>query len=93
MTVLEELIEAAVRACEHARQAGVSKHPRCSALLTESGKVFTGCDIASHGASDHSLASEKAAVAAALAEGESVFEVRDLRNHNQFHDHQFPHRR
>ncbi len=45
MTVLEELMDVALRVCESGRQAGQRHHSRGAALLSGAGKVYTGCDV------------------------------------------------
>ena len=77
MTVLEELIDVAFRACEKGRQAGQQKHARGAALLCADGRVFSGCDVSSpheNAASLHAITAERVAVLAAVSDGVSKFE-------------------
>ena len=54
MTILEELIDIALKACEKSRSADCQKHhhARGAALLTTSGKVQMRCYIVSIYSSD-----------------------------------------
>lgn len=85
MTVLEELIDIALRACEKGRQAGQRRHhARGCALLTAGGKVYSGCDVYAITSSTDLTAesshipdvtAEKSAVLAAISDGSKEFEV------------------
>ena len=68
----QELIELALKARETA-YAPYSNHPVGAALLTESGKVFLGCNIENAGYSPGNCA-ERTAVFKAVSEGETEFD-------------------
>jgi cytidine deaminase len=75
MTILEELIDAALGVCENSRAAGQKHHSRGAALLTKDGRVYTGCDVYmpdTIGAVG--ISAERAAVLAAVADGASNFD-------------------
>jgi cytidine deaminase len=84
MTVLEELIDAALSVCEKSRatasQQQSHNHARSAVLLSVSGKTYTGCDvhIASNSANAeaHGVSAERAALLAAVADGSNKFDVR-----------------
>ncbi len=67
----ERLVQAAKRACRHA-YAPYSKFKVGAALLTESGEIFSGCNVenASYGLT---ICAERVAIAKAVSEGESKF--------------------
>ncbi len=68
----EELIEIAIKARENA-YAPYSRFKVGAALLTKTGKIFTGCNVenSSYGAS---MCAERVAVFKAVSEGETEFE-------------------
>jgi cytidine deaminase len=84
MTVLEELIDAALSVCEKSRSAATQQHAhshsRSAVLLSTSGKTYTGCDvhIVAPGVNSeaHGVSAERAAFLAAVADGASKFDVR-----------------
>jgi cytidine deaminase len=75
MTVLDELTDMALTACEKGREAGQRHHARGAALLSQTGKIYTGCDVhvKDTGAGSSGVSAERACVLAAIADGESVF--------------------
>lgn len=83
MTVLEELIDAALNVCEKSRQTASQQqshaHSRSAVLLTCTGKTYVGCDV--HIASNstlgdaHGVSAERAAFLAAVADGAAKFDV------------------
>ena len=75
MTILEELIDAALGVCENGRAAGQKHHSRGAALLTSDGRVYTGCDVYmpdTIGAVG--ISAERAAILSAVADGASKFD-------------------
>lgn len=87
MTVLEELIDAALNVCEKSRQSAHQQqahtHSRSAVALTSTGKTYTGCDVhiaSVSGASEssHGVSAERAAILAAVADGAAKFDVRKL---------------
>ena len=85
MTVLEELIDAALNVCEKSRQTAAllpqqsHAHSRSAVLLTCTGKTYTGCDVhiaANPSMGDpHGVSAERAAFLAAVADGAAKFDV------------------
>ena len=84
MTVLEELIDAAMSVCERSRQSTLQQqshtHSRSAVLLSNTGRTYTGCDVhiasATGGSeSQHGVSAERAAFLAAVADGASKFDV------------------
>ena len=83
MTVLEELIDAALNVCEKSRQTASQQqshtHSRSAVLLTCTGKTYAGCDV--HIASNstlgdnHGVSAERAAFLEAVADGAQKFDV------------------
>ena len=73
MTILEELTDLALRVCENGRLSGQKHHSRGSALLTGTGKVYTGCDVYVREGDPNGVSAERAALLAAVADGASVF--------------------
>ncbi|CAN0123526.1 unnamed protein product, partial [Scytosiphon promiscuus] len=71
MTVLEELIDAAFRACDVGHAQG-RQRVTGAALLTRSGKIFAGCNVESSSA-DLSVGAERTTVLKAVSEGETRF--------------------
>ena len=72
MTVLEELIDIALRASEHAVGNQMS---RGAAVLSSTGDVYTGCEIYMKGYDQNGIISaEKSAVVSALADGVNKFQ-------------------
>ncbi|HUB06479.1 MAG TPA: cytidine deaminase [Myxococcales bacterium] len=71
--LLEELVESAARIREHA-YAPYSRFKVGAAVLASSGRIFTGCNVenCSYGLA---LCAERAAVAAAVAAGETRLEA------------------
>ena len=71
MTILEELIDLALRACEKFRLArpGEEFPSRGAALLGPEGRVYTGVDVYSHESDLHAISAERAAVLAATQDG------------------------
>eukprot|EP01041_Mallomonas_annulata_P010693 gene10693-22327_t len=69
MTVLEELIDLALKTCEKGRIAGQKHHSRGAALLGPEGQVYTGCDVYAHEGDPTGVSAERAAVLAAVAAG------------------------
>lgn len=74
MTVLEELIDIAMGACEKGRQAGQRQHARGAALLCADGRVFSGCDVAHHENDTLAVSAERGAALAAVSDGTNKFE-------------------
>ena len=81
MTILEELIDIALKVCENGRHAGEKAHAsRGAALLAPGGKVYSGCDVAlqvsTSGVENRGeiVAAEHGAILAAVADGASDFE-------------------
>lgn len=84
MTVLEELIDAALNVCEKSRQTALQQqthtHSRSAVVLTSTGKTYTGCDVHIASASgvpseSHGVSAERAAILAAVADGAGKFDV------------------
>ena len=76
MTILEEMIDAALRVCEKSRVAGQRGDSRAAALLSSAGKLYSGCDVHVDGAElQHSISAERSAILAAIADGASGFDV------------------
>lgn len=76
MTVLEELIDAAMRICENSRASGQLQSSRSAVLLSSSGKVYVGCDVKLPTTNEaQSISAERAAFLSAIADGASQFEV------------------
>lgn len=84
MTVLEELIDAALNVCEKSRQSAHQQqshtHSRSAVVLASTGKTYTGCDVhiaSATGGSEsaHGVSAERAAFLAAVADGASKFDV------------------
>ena len=74
MSVLDELTDMALTACEKGRTAGQKHHARGAALLSQSGKIYTGCDVrVKSDGGNNGVSAERACVLAAVADGESVF--------------------
>lgn len=73
MTVLEELIEAAMVACERGRDAGQRQHARGAALLAGDGRLFTGCDVAAREGDAQATSAERVAALMAVSDGVKVF--------------------
>eukprot|EP00903_Cladosiphon_okamuranus_P006154 g6055.t1 len=71
MTVLEELIDAAFRACDVGHAQG-QQRVTGAALLTRSGKIFAGCNVESTSV-DLSVGAERTTVLKAVSEGETRF--------------------
>ncbi|UCD38105.1 MAG: cytidine deaminase [Fidelibacterota bacterium] len=71
MMDISELIEQARQAQKRAH-APYSRYPVGAAVLTESGKIFLGCNVES-GAFSTTICAERAAIFAAIAAGESQF--------------------
>ncbi|HAF02174.1 MAG TPA: cytidine deaminase, partial [Spartobacteria bacterium] len=69
--IQEELVKAALQARNYA-YAPYSKFSVGCALLTKSGKIFTGCNVENISLG-LTICAERAAVAAAIAEGEKDF--------------------
>lgn len=87
MTVLEELIDAALNVCEKSRQSTLQQqthtHSRSAVVLTSTGKTYTGCDVHIASASglaseSHGVSAERAAILAAVADGAGKFDVRSF---------------
>ena len=87
MTVLEELIDAAMNVCEKSRSSSLQQqspsHSRSAVLLSSTGRTYTGCDVhiaAANGSTDsaaqHGVSAERAAFLAAVADGAAKFDVR-----------------
>lgn len=76
MTVLEELIDAAMRICENSRATGLMQSSRAAVLLSSTGKVYVGCDVRFPSANEaQSISAERAAFLSAIADGATQFEV------------------
>lgn len=76
MTILEELIDAAMKICENSRAAGQLQASKAAALLSTTGKVYVGCDVRLPSSNDsQSISAERAAFLSAIADGASKFEV------------------
>ncbi|CAM9990662.1 unnamed protein product, partial [Hapterophycus canaliculatus] len=71
MTILEELIDAAFRACDVGHAQG-QQRVTGAAILTRSGKIFAGCNVESSSA-DLSVGAERTTVLKAVSEGETRF--------------------
>lgn len=69
----EELIALAARA-RHAAYAPYSEYAVGAALLTKSGKVYTGCNV-ENAAYSLTICAERTAIAKAVSEGEREFEA------------------
>jgi cytidine deaminase len=87
MTILEELVEIALKCCENSRQVGHKHHSRGASLLAQSGKVYTGCDVylnsdsypgANKNSDGQSIVAERAAIMTAVADGVNKIEVLPL---------------
>lgn len=75
MTILEELIDAALSICQNSRSAGLRSSARGAIVLTDNGKTYQGCDVQIPGNEAHGVSAERAAVLAAVADGSSKFEA------------------
>lgn len=70
MTQLEELIEVALKACEIARKTCPFMETFIgAALFTESGKIFSGCNLESQSNSMMNLSAERTTILKAVSEG------------------------
>lgn len=74
MTILEELIDAAMAACERGHEAGLKDPSRGAALLTSEGLVFTGCDVSSREGDAQGASAERVAALTAVSEGAKRFD-------------------
>lgn len=74
MTILEELIDIGLKACENSRNAGQRQHSRAAVLLSSGGKTYSGCEISFPG-DPNFVSAEKAAFLAAASDGSTTFEV------------------
>jgi cytidine deaminase len=72
MTVLEELVEAAFRACDVGHAQG-QQHVRGAAVLTRGGRVYAGCNVESASSTELSVSAERTTLLKAVSEGESQF--------------------
>jgi hypothetical protein len=86
MTILEELVEAALKVCVNSRAvSGVKSRARGAVLLTHSGKTYNGCDVRMSGSdSVLGVGAERAALLSAVADGASRFDV-SISNTNYLH--------
>ena len=75
MTILEELIDAALNTCENQRHSHHHDHSRAAVVLSTAGKMYVGCDMMVPG-DQLPVAAEKSALLTAVAEGSTSFEVR-----------------
>jgi len=75
MTILEELIDLALRTCEKGRLSGQKHHARGATLLGPSGKVYVGCDVYVGDSDPNAVSAERAAILAAVADGANKFFV------------------
>ena len=76
MTILEELIDMALKCCENGRQLGQKQQfVRGAALLDANGRVYTGCDVFMKENDPNSIAAEKAALIMAVSAGAAKMEV------------------
>jgi cytidine deaminase len=76
MTILEELIDAAMKICENSRASGQLQTSRAAVLLSATGKVYVGCDVRLPNSSEsQTVSAERAAFLSAIADGASKFEV------------------
>ena len=75
MTILEELIDVAFKACENGRLAGQKHHSRGASLLQSNGRVYCGCDIYTRDDDPNAIVAERSAVTAAISDGAAKFEV------------------
>ena len=86
MTILEELIDAALNVCEKSRssniQSATHNYSRSAILLSSTGKTYSGCDVhittttGGVGNETHGVSAERAAFLAAVADGAAKFDVR-----------------
>ena len=78
MTILEELIDIAFKTCENGRASGLKHHARGSALLSSTGKVYSGCDILINrntaSTTTISVTAERSSILAAVADGSKGFD-------------------
>eukprot|EP00981_Chlorochromonas_danica_P013225 scaffold5974_cov158-Ochromonas_danica.AAC.26 len=94
MTILEEMIDAALRVCEKSRMSGQTNHARAATLLSSSGKLYSGCDVQMPTAESHSISAERSAFLTAVADGASNFDVRKTWFGDMLGYHEkFPHTR
>jgi cytidine deaminase len=77
MTILEELIDLALKCCENSRTSGQRHNARGAAMLDASGKVYTGCDVYMKENDPNAIFAEKAAMIAAISDGMVRVEVSD----------------
>lgn len=75
MTILEELIDTALKVCENSRVAGQKSRTRGAVLLCSNGKTYTGCDVKMSGSESLGVSAERAALLAAIADGSSKYDV------------------
>lgn len=71
MTILEELTDVAFKSCENGRNSGQKHMARGAALLSSTGKVYSGCDVYvdNAGTRYQEISAEKASLLAAVADG------------------------
>eukprot|EP01038_Epipyxis_sp_PR26KG_P008402 gene8402-11360_t len=74
MTILEELIDYALRVCENGRIAGQTHHSRSAVLLSCEGKVYGGCDVYIQGNEIGGVSAERASILAAVADGATGYD-------------------
>lgn len=76
MTVLEELIEAALKVCENSRTlVDDRKFARAAVTLGKNGKTYYGCDVHYQNREIQGVSAERASVLSAVADGSGEFEV------------------
>lgn len=75
MTILEELIDMALKSCDNGRQVGQKQSLRGAAILDSNGRVYTGCDVFLRENDSNSISAEKAALIAAVSAGAAKIEV------------------
>ncbi len=76
MTVLEELIESALKVCESSHNlVDDKKMARAAVALGKNGKTYCGCDVHSQNREIQGVSAERACILSAVADGNAEFEV------------------
>jgi cytidine deaminase len=75
MTVLEELIDMALKVCERISTISGSNKLRSAVILGKNGKAYHGCDLALNTKEVQGISGERAAILNAVADGVTEFEV------------------
>ena len=80
MTVLEELVDAALKVCGNSHTLVDNKRFARSAIaLGKNGKTYSGCDVHYSNREIQGVSAERAAILSAVADGNGEFEVSIVR--------------